>query len=350
MTKIVSKRNQIKSIIFVMALMVITISVILKRYSLHDLIRVIKGVHPFYLIAGVGAMVLYAGCQAMNFFMIMKTLGHPTPYRYCMEYAYIGNYFGAITPGASGGQPAQMYYMNKDGIYVDLSTITIFYMVLVSQIALVFLGGGLSMLRFPIASYYASESRYLLWAGTFVTLGLILIIIALMLSKRIVPFLLKVCVQLGVRIHIIKNPEEMKEKLEIMSLSYRDKSKVILKHPDLFVKVFLVTLLEWASQCLVSYLVYLSFGYRQHSAIDLMTCQSLINISVAAIPLPGSVGVAEDTFLKVYGQFYPQDILPSAMILNRIINFYLPLFISFAVYLIAHIRITKQSKDHLNNS
>lgn len=338
---VVSRKNQFRSILLMMVLMAITIVVILKDYSVKELTEVIKSTHPFYLIAGIILMFLYAGCQAMNFFLVMGRLGQTKPYRQCIGYAYIGNYFGAITPGASGGQPAQMYYMSKDKINIDLSTITIFYLVFTSQIVIILMGGLLAIFRFHILAKAPNWFMYILIAGSMVMLGLIIILSALMFSKKVIPFLVKLAIKFGEKIHLIKKPEVLEAKADVLIWSYQDKSKIILKHPDLFIKVFFVTVLQWTAYCMVSYLVYLSFGYREFNALDLMAGQSFINIAVAAVPVPGSVGVAEKAFLNIYGQFYAQQELPSAMILSRIINFYLPLLISFLVYLLAHYRIMK---------
>lgn len=344
---VVSRKNQLRSILLIAILMVITIVVILKEYSVNEIAQAIQGVNRFYLIAGIGLMFLYAGCQAMNFYIITRRLGHITPYKHCIEYAYIGNYFGAITPGASGGQPAQIYYMNKDRIHVDLSAITIFLMVFTSQIVIILLGGILAILRFELIMNSEHWVIYLLLAGTLAMLLLTSILSALMFSRKTIPFLINLILKLGERVHLIKNTKEIKTKLEVIIRSYSEKSKMILKHPDLIVKVFFITVLQWLSYCMVSYLVYLSFGYHEYDVFDLMAGQAFINIGVAAVPLPGSVGVAEKAFLTLFGQFYPTNDLPSAMILSRIINFYLPLLISFIVYLFAHQRTIELHKNKI---
>lgn len=339
--KVVSRKNQLRSLLLMSALMAITVAVILKDYSIKELIEAVSGIHIVYLIAGIGLMFFYAGCQALNFSMIMKSLGQVSSYKNCLEYAYIGNYFGAITPGASGGQPAQVYYMNKDKIHIDLSSITIFLMVFASQIVIVLMGGFFVLIRYGILEKTKEWFSYLLLAGTAVMVGLTLILFALMFSKRTVPYLIHLGFKLCIKLHLIKKPEQMKEKLDVLIFSYRDKAKTILKHPALFVKVFLVTAIQWIAYCLVAYLVFLSFGYQNADAFDLMAGQAFINIAVAAVPLPGSVGVAEKSYLILFGQFYPTAELTSAMILSRIINFYLPLLISFIVYIFAHHRMMK---------
>ncbi len=346
-THVVSRKNQIRSILFVGLLMAITIVVILNEYSIIEIIKAIEGTHPFYLIAGIFMMFLFIGCQAMNFSMILKKLEHPVSFAYCVQYAYVGNYFGGITPGASGAQPSQLYYMNKDKIHVDISAITVFFMVFISQLVILGLGGMFAYLRSEMVARFESWMKYLLLAGVIVLIGLTLLLLALMFLRRTIPFVFRMILKVGVKGRLIKDPEMAKAKFEAITLSYREKSHVILKHPDLFVKVFVITILQWISYYMVSYLVYRSFGYQEHNALDLMTGQSMINIAVSAVPIPGSVGVAENAFLNVFGRFYTAKELPSAMILSRLINFYLPLFISFFVYLIVHFRVVKQKKLQL---
>ncbi len=342
--KIVSKKSQMRSILFMTSLKAVTVPVVLKEYSNRELMKVVGSVHLFYLITGIALMFFYVGCQAMNFYMIMHRLRQAASYKNCIDYAYIGNYFSAITPGACGGQPAQMYYMNKDKIHIDISAITIFLMVFVSQIVIILMGGVFAVLRYYILARCSYWFIWLLFAGASVMLFLTAVLSALMFSRVIIPFLIDLVLKLGIKLHLFKKPKEIKEKLDILIISYREKSRLIIKNPDLFLKVFVVSVFQWIAYCLVTYLVYLSFGYTKNDCLDLMAGQSFINIAVAAVPLPGSVGIAEKAYLNVFGQFYPGEQLPSAMILSRIINFYFPLLISYIVYAFAHHRIMKAQR------
>ncbi|HHV13134.1 MAG TPA: flippase-like domain-containing protein [Clostridiales bacterium] len=343
-TRIVSRKNQVRSILFVVLLMAITISVMLKEYRISEIARVIRSVHPFYLCAGILMMFVYVGCQALNLNLILRRLGHPASYLKCIGYAYVGTYFGAITPGASGAQPAQVYYMNKDRIHVDLSAITVFLMVSVSQIVMLVYGGLAAVLRFEYVSGYKTWMKYLIIAGAAVILGLTLILVAVMFLGKTVPFLIRNGLRLGEKVRLVKNGEELKRKLDGLVASYQDKSHYILKHPGLFVRVFLVALVQWTAYYMVSYLVYLGFGHRSAGAVDLMAGQALISIAVVAIPLPGAVGIAENAFLNVFLRFYSMDELPSAMVLTRVINFYMPLLIAFAFYMTVHVRAMRQNR------
>jgi glycosyltransferase 2 family protein len=343
-TQVVSRKNQIRSIIFIAILMTITIIVVLKEYSMMEIVQVIRSVHPFYLCAGLLMMFVNVGCLALNFKLILQRLGHPAGYARCIEYAYVGNYFGAITPGASGAQPSQIYYMNKDQIHIDISAITVFLMVFTSQIVMLVYGAVMAIARFDYVCNYKAWMKYLIIAGSAVILCLTLILTAIMFMGRAVPYIIKHALKLGVKVKLVKNKAEVRQKLDMLVAAYQGRAHYILKHPGMFIQAFFVSVVQWTAYYMVSYLVYLSFGHRSADVIDLMSGQVLINIAVVAIPLPGAVGISEKAFLQVFHRFYTMDELPSAMILTRVINFYLPLFIAFIVYMAMHFRMIRQNK------
>ena len=72
-------------------------------------------VRPGWLVLGLGLMLAFVGCEALCSRLILG--GWATrPYRRCLGYSFVGFYVSSITPSSTGGQPAQVYYMSKDGI------------------------------------------------------------------------------------------------------------------------------------------------------------------------------------------------------------------------------------------
>ena len=343
-SKIVNKKNQIRSILFVMILMIVSVMVFLKDYTLRELVEVISTANPKFLMIASFFMLLFLLCQAINLTMILRTLGHQITVIRSMQYIFIGYYFGAITPVASGAQPAQIYYMNKDKVHLDLSMISLFYMLFVSQIVILILNAVFVLIRLPELLRLPIWMKYIYASGALYMFILIISLSALMFSKKLVPSLVHFGFKIAVKFRVIKKPDETKAKSEAMLLSYQEKAKLILSHPELFVRVAVITTVQWLVFYLISYMVYRSFGQNEHSGLELMTSQSMVNVSVAAIPLPGAVGVAEKAFLTKFSLYYDQYKLPLAMILNRIINFYLPFVLSFLLYLIIHFKIIRRSK------
>ncbi|MFR2128888.1 MAG: hypothetical protein ACLS4M_06675 [Eubacterium ventriosum] len=49
--------------------------------------------------------------------VLCGTFGYKRPFRKCLVYSSSDIYFSAITPSATGGQPASAYFMMKDKVW-----------------------------------------------------------------------------------------------------------------------------------------------------------------------------------------------------------------------------------------
>ena len=72
--------------------------------------------------------------------------------------------------------------------------------------------------------------------------------------------------------------------------------------------------------------------------------QSVLFATVSGMPSPGAVGVSEGAFIEIFRNVYPQNIIKSATLLNRGINFYIFLIISGIVVMISEIKSKKENR------
>lgn len=339
----IKTRKQIVSTLILLILIVITFSYYLKGYTLKDLQNALVNVKYSYLLLGIGMMFIFISCEAVNICLILKTLKSNIPFFRCFEYSNIGFYFSAITPSSSGGQPAQVYYMKRDKIPIVESSITIFFIVYVYQIAMILVGIIMSLLRFSEAVYFIGKLRYLFIYGIVMNTGAIFIFFSLMYSKKLAPSIATFILKAGNKLGLIKKVEETKNKFDESLKSYHEKAMILKAHPLLFFKILFVTIIQMLALNSIPYLVYCSMGYKAKGILDMITCQSLLTISVSAVPLPGAEGVTQGGFLQIFDAYFPQNMLTYAMLIHRVISFYIPLLLSFMIYIFTHIRTTKQS-------
>jgi len=55
-------------------------------------------------------------------------------------FSSVGFFFSCITPSASGGQPAQIYYMKKEKIPIPVSTLVLMIVTITYKLVLVVIG------------------------------------------------------------------------------------------------------------------------------------------------------------------------------------------------------------------
>lgn len=339
----VKVRRQVIEIIFLAIIIVATFYWYMRGYSFEELRNVLKNADRYYLITGALMMFLFVCCEAINIYLILKALRQNTPMLRCIQYSYIGFYFSSITPSASGGQPAQIYYMKKDKISVPISSITMFYILFVYQISMILMGMIMSFFRFPIFVHFINRIKFLFLFGIIVNTGVIFLIFLLMFSKKWIPTIIRFMTKLLNKLHIVRKKDIIIEKMETGLTSYHEKALVLKRYPVLFFKVLFVTMIQMLAINLIPYLVYRSMGYHDGNMMDLLTSQSLLTISVSAIPLPGAEGVSQGGFLQVYDVFFREDAIVSAMLIHRILSFYLPLILSFILTIFTHLRTATQN-------
>ena len=93
-----------------------------------------------YIVAGALLSLWYVLCESIILKLMFWREKRRVSFLSCSRYSFIGYFFSAITPSASGGQPVEIYYMNRDGIPVSTSTPMLMVTTILYKIVLVALG------------------------------------------------------------------------------------------------------------------------------------------------------------------------------------------------------------------
>ena len=136
-----SRKKTLVGIGLIVAIMALTGWMLFKDQPVTRLLQILGRLKPGWLVLGLGLMLVCVGCEALCSHLILGRLGHRAPYRHCLGYSFVGFYVSSITPSATGGQPAQVYYMSKDGIpaahgALNMMLIAVCYQVVVMGYAL----------------------------------------------------------------------------------------------------------------------------------------------------------------------------------------------------------------------
>ena len=96
---------------------------ILSQQSPRELAAAMARADARLLLLALPVMALFIACEAGATRLVLGALGCAQPFRRCYFYSCTGFFFSNVTPSATGGQPAQVYYMNRDGVPVVSGTI-----------------------------------------------------------------------------------------------------------------------------------------------------------------------------------------------------------------------------------
>ncbi len=313
-----------------------------------DMLDVVRTVNPYYLICGFGMMFLYNICEASNLFFVFRSLHQKVSFLKCMGFGFVEFYFSAITPSSLGGQPMQVYYMQKNNINVSVASLSVLIYILTYQFVL--LGYFLFMFFFRyqlLISLGIYKIRWFLIYGATASLVMVSAVLLVLLSKSTAERIVLFFANLLVKLHILKQKEKMVHSIERQMDEYAACVRYLKTNMKLVIRLIFVMILQFTFFFSIPYFVYQAFGGTTYGLLDIIAVQSVIHISAASIPLPGAVGAAENNSFRMFQRLYPaQSVLP-AMLLTRFINFYGFALISGLAVMIMQIGYRRKKKASL---
>lgn len=348
-----NKKNGI-SILILVLLIVITFLWFFHEYDFRETVQVLKRVSLPFLALAVISNLMFVMCEAYNLYTILKSIQADVKFRKCVKYVFVECYFCAITPSASGGQPAQLLYMRDDGIPVGKSTIALLI------IAITYKG---SLLLYAAVTYLMAKShflgtmgklKYLFYLGILMNLGAVAFMLLALFSGKwirraalsVISILKKLLARRDAR--IMQKVELLYEKAERTMDNYQEGSKYIAKHKGVFVRVLLITIVQRTFRFLVTYLVYGSFGLSESGILPIIMLQSVVSVSADMIPIPGAVGVSETCYMKLFRNIFPREYLLPSLVLSRGISFYGMVLLSSFMIIVSQLRKIKRERQAEN--
>lgn len=342
-------KKSILEILFLVLLVVFTFYALLKDQELDEINQVLKTASLGWLIAALVLVIVFVCSESVIIHYMMISLGKKTKLHQCIRYSFIGFFYSCITPSASGGQPAQIYYMSKDGLDVSISTLVLMIVTITYKAVLVLVGFVVLIFMSPTVHTYMGASRYLLYLG----MGLNVIAVTSMMILVFVPGWTKRILYYGLRflekMHLLKHKRARTRKLLLSMNKYREASVYFRTHKRVVFHVMLITIFQRFCLFFVTWMVYRSFGLSGTPMGLVVILQAVISVAVDMLPLPGGVGVSEGLFMTMFEPVFGEKLLPG-MLLSRGISYYALLIISSVLTFIAHFNLARRSFQKQGNT
>ena len=334
-------KKYLLSILLMLSLLVITYFIILKDCDFNLLINSLKNTNSWYLFLAFLCIFMYVTMGSLYLKRILKYFKHKINLYQAYGYNFTEIYFSSITPSYVGGQPVQMYEMKKDGIPYEESSLIVLLTNMLNRSALIILASILFIIYFKEIFHINTIYNILIIIGYISTLFIIFLFASLIYSKKIANLVLKIGNYIIDHFKFIKNKKEKKNKLKDMIENYQACAKLTKENPKILKEAFIIILVQRIFLLLTSYMVYLAFGLSQYSLFLVIAFQICVTLGSDLMPTPGGVLVNESLLLVVNKLLYGKDLALSGMLLQRSLNFYILVIISFIYYLIFHYKKRK---------
>lgn len=295
-----------------------------------NILPALRGMDARYVLAAAAAALFFVAAEGLMLWYLLHAVDRRAGLLQCIRYSFIGFFFSGITPSATGGQPVQLYYMNKDGIRTGDASAVLMGVAAAYKFVLAVIGAGLLLFWHNGLRAYLGGYFILYWAGLLLNILLVVVLLGLMCGTGTKKLLLSVQ-GLLVRLHILKESAARTHKLEVVAESYHGTVQFLKTRKGTLPVIVFFTLLQRSSLFLLTWLVYRGMHMSGESIWLIMALQAAVTIAVDMLPLPGAQGISEIVYYAVFAGIIPAGMLVPSMCAARGLSFYFLLLISAAV-------------------
>ena len=340
------KKGKLWSVLF-LALALLTVWAVVsgnESFSLPQLMETLQTASAGWMIAAAAGMLGFIVFEGMAILCIARALGYRRGFGKGFLYSAADIYFSAITPSATGGQPASAYFMIKDGIPGAVSTITLVLNLIMYTLALLTVGFVGFLLRPSIFFHFHLLGRVLIVLGYLILIVLAAAFFMLIVKPRILERISLFFLRIGKKLHIVRREREKQHKLYHVMKEYRECAAIMADHKAMFVKAYLFNLLQRVSQISVTAFVDLGIGGQIEKAPDIWLTQSFVTIGTYSIPIPGGMGVADYLLIDGFREFFNEAEAINLELISRGLSFYICMIVSAVTVLIGFLYTIQKKK------
>ena len=307
-----------------------------RNFSFATLKSFISGADKGWLIASFVCTFGFIWFEGFALVRIARHFGYKTNAFDGTVYGGADVYFSAITPSASGGQPASAYFMMKDGIPGYATTVALLINLVMYTLALLTVGIVSIIFKYPMLKNFSVLSRFFIGIGIVVLIFLALVFYMLLRKGKILYGICDAVIGLMEKIHVIRHGDKLRKKLKNTMAEYQECSNSITGQTGFLAEIFFWNLMQRMSQLLVSFMIFMSMGEGVKKAVDVSVIQCFVAMGSNCVPIPGAMGVADYIMIDGFKQLVG-DNAANMELLCRGVTFYGSVLTSAFIILIGYI-------------
>lgn len=336
--------SKIFNFILIFGTLAVVLLIGLQSDDVGNSIMALRSMGMVWIALATLSYLFFGAADALSLWFFLRRRKVRVSFGYMLFVANAGLYYSNITPGASGGQPMQIYYLHKQGVPIGLASSALVVRFFSFQ----------AMLSVIATAFWISHSGFIaqqlgghMWifiVGYVYNLILVLGLVLVAMNKNIVRFFISLFIQLGVKLRLVKDAQASRQKWEDALTSFHDSILMMRDHPAELVLQLVIGGVQLMALMSVLYFVYLGLGLRGATYGQLMALDVVQYVSAAYIPTPGASGAQEVSFSMYFGELFTDGTRFAALILWRFFTYYLSLIIGAVLTVLYGLRAGRKSR------
>ena len=322
------KRGQIFNALLIVGTIVVVLYIGAANGNISDAWNAMLTAKPVWV---TGAFLSWCACaffETLVLHSFLKMQKVPVRFGTSLLVTLLGIFYSNVTPGASGGQPMQVYAYKKRGVSPGLTSSGMAVKFFCYQLGLLIPAAIMWFCNRTFVADHMTDSRWFVYFG-FIVNGLgVVAVVLLSISKNLVRGILTLTVKFLARLHIVKDEARTVSHMDAALNDFNASVDMMVHHP--FKLLLLVILSAGQMHALVAilYFVARAVGIEGYGYGQLVTLAYLLFIGASFAPLPGGSGAQEGGFYLFYQNIFPADKLLGGLLLWRFLNYYLPIILT----------------------
>ena len=318
-----------KTNIIILILISVLIMYLIMKDDFKDIMSALTNIDIKFLFVAFILMGLYVFFQSLSLHLYLKSIKKDYEIKDTFILMCSAQFFNAITPFSSGGQPFQIYLLKKQGIKVTDSGNALLQNFFTYQLALIIMG-TFAVITNSFLHIIPSTSllKNIVLIGYIVNIIVLILLFSLGRAKNLNTKVFNKIFNFIFGFKFIKNREHLKEEATKKIDEFYNSSIYFKENKFILIKSTFYNIIGLTMYYLIPLFIFYSIGkFNTVSALDSIVCASYTCFVGSFVPIPGGTGGLEYAFLEFFRSFADASIISACMILWRLSTYYLPMIL-----------------------
>ena len=314
-------------------ILIVLLTFLVLFFSLKDnfsgVVNQLLNVNYFWILIGIILLFGYWFLRSIAMQKLIKVMCPKFTILQALKITVTTQFFDAITPSSTGGQPYQIYALKKEDIKVVDATNIVVQNFIVYQIALLILG-IIAIISNNIFDIFPSSNllKKLVTLGFIVNLLVTVILFAVAFLKNFNKKVFKIVIGAGAKLRIVKDKEKTIKKFNDYVRDFYTGARELIKNKRNFMLTIFLNIL--ALSCIYSIPVAMLYSVGDYTSFNIylaIITSAYVMLIGSFVPMPGGSGGLEYGFIQFYGNFLSGAKLTTIMLLWRFVTYYFGLLV-----------------------
>ena len=326
--------KKLKSQSIILVFITAIIMYLLLKDDFPQIVSTILSMKYIYLIIGIVLIVFYWLIKAIALYLISKEYSKTISFKSIFLQTIITQFFNGVTPFSTGGQPMQIYMLNKSKISLAKSTNIVMQEFITYQVALVLYGIFAVLVNYKLEIFNdAVVLKNLVLLGFLINTSICIVMLILSFSKRMSKALFNIVFKVLSKLKFIGNLDSKKEKWNNRLVEFQESAELFKKNKLLFAKCFILNGIALTCYYVIPYFLIIGIeGAMLITPLTAIVASAYTLIIGSFVPIPGGTGGIEYGFLRFFGVFNTGSTLSAILLVWRFITYYFGMIIGAIVF------------------